>query len=57
MRMNRHTELIFALEHVSHLEDYIKRESPLIHPLTTIKVELEKELQSEQNRRRQNNGN
>ena len=57
MRMNRHTELIFALEHVSHLEDYIKRESPLIHPLTTIKIELEKELQSEQNRRRQNNGN
>lgn len=52
MRMNRHTELIFALEHISHLEDYIQRESPLIHPLNTIKIELEKELK--QHRRRRN---
>ena len=52
MRMNRHTELIFALEHVSHLEDYITKVNPLIHPLTTIKIELEKELK--QHRRRRN---
>ena len=39
-RMNDETKLIFALEHIAHLEDYIERQSPLYHPLTTIKFEL-----------------
>ena len=47
MRMNNETKLVFALEHVAHLEDYIDRESPLYNPLTTIKFELEKQLDSE----------
>ena len=50
-RMNRETELGFALEHVSHLEDYIHRDSPLFFPLSTIKTQLEKELNSERNRK------
>ncbi len=46
MRMNEQTKLMFALEHVAHLEDYIETESPLYHPLTTIKFGLEKQLSS-----------
>ena len=42
--MNEETKLVFALEHIAHLEDYIERESPLYHPLTTIKFALEKQL-------------
>ena len=52
MKMNEQTKLMFALEHVAHLEDYIEKQSPLYHPLTTIKIELEKELK--QHRRRRN---
>ena len=44
--MNDETKLIFALEHIAHLEDYIERQSPLYHPLTTIKFGLEKQLSS-----------
>ena len=47
MRMNNETKLVFALEHVAHLEDYIEKESPLYHPLTTIKFELERQLGNE----------
>ena len=50
MRMNRETELNFALEHVAHLGDYIERQSPLFLPLQTIKIALEKELKHEQTR-------
>jgi len=50
-RMNRETELNFALEHVAHLGDYIERESPLFFPLSTIRIGLEKELQYEQERK------
>ena len=50
-RMNRETELGFALEHVAHLEDYIHRDSPLFFPLSTIKTQLEKELKFERNRK------
>jgi len=46
MRMNEQTKLMYALEHVAHLEDYITKDNPLIHPLTTIKFELEKQLTS-----------
>ena len=52
MRMNDETKLVFALEHVAHLEDYIKRESPLFLPLQTIKIELEKQLTYEQYRKK-----
>ena len=50
--MNEETKLVFALEHVAHLEDYIERESPLYHPLTTIKVSLEKKLNYEKSRKK-----
>ena len=46
MKMNEQTKLMFALEQVAHLEDYIERESSLYHPLTTIKIGLEKQLSS-----------
>ena len=46
MKMNEQTKLLFALEHVAHLEDYIEEQSPLYHPLTTIKFGLEKQLSS-----------
>ena len=51
-RMNDETKLIFALEHIAHLEDYIERQSPLYHPLTTIKFGLEKQLKHEQTRKK-----
>ena len=51
-RMNRETELNFALEHIAHLEDYIERESSLYYPLTTIKFELEKQLKHEQEKKK-----
>ena len=51
-RMNRETELNFALEHIAHLEDYIERESSLYHPLTTIKYGLEKQLKHEQEKKK-----
>ena len=50
-RMNRETELNFALEHVAHLGDYIERESPLFFPLSTIKIELERQLGNERARK------
>lgn len=53
MRMNEETKLMYALEHIAHLEDYIERDSPLYHPLSTIKVELEKQLMSERGRKNQ----
>ncbi len=51
-RMNRETELVFALEHVAHLEDYIERESSIFLPLQTIKTELENQLEYEQTRKK-----
>ena len=51
MQMNNQTKLTFALEHIAHLEDYIEKESSLFDPLSTIKIELEKQLKLEQNRR------
>ena len=50
MRMNNYTKLVFALEHVAHLEDLIQEnewENYLIHPLSTIKFELERQLKHE----------
>ncbi len=53
-RMNQETKLVFALEHVAHLEDLLEEnewENYLIHPLTTIKFELERQLKNEQTRK------
>ncbi len=53
-RMNDETKLVFALEHIAHLEDLIKDnewESFLIQPLTTLKFEFERQLQNEQARK------
>ena len=54
-RMNDHTKLVYALEHVAQLEDLLKEnewENYLIHPLTTIKYELERQLKHEQEKRK-----
>ena len=54
MRMNNETKLLFAIEHILHLEDLIKGnewENYLIHPLSTIKFELERQLKHEQSKR------
>ena len=54
MQLNKHTKLVFALEHVAHLEDLIQEnewENYLIHPLSTIKFELERQLHNEQSKR------
>ena len=53
-RMNDETKLVFALEHIAHLEDLIKDnewESFLIQPLTTLKFEFESQLKNEESRR------
>ena len=51
MQMNNQTKLTFALEHIAHLEDYIEKKSSLFDSLSTIKIELEKQLKLEQNRK------
>jgi hypothetical protein len=54
-RMNNHTKLVFALEHVAHLEDLLHEnewDNYLIQPLNTIKFELERQLKHEQFKRR-----
>ena len=46
-RMNKETKLVFALEHVAHLEDLIEDnewESYLKSNLHTIEFELERQL-------------
>ncbi len=47
MRMNDQTKLIFALEHIAHLEDLFENnewEQFLMMPLSTIKCECERQL-------------
>ena len=47
MKMNDQTKLMFALEHVAHLEDLLKGnewETYLSSNLITIKFELERQL-------------
>jgi len=51
MRMNDQTKIVYALEHIAHLEDYIEKKSSLFDSLSTIKIELEKQLKLEQNRK------
>ena len=53
-RMNNHCKLVFALEHVAHLHDLFEGneyEKHLLHSLTTIEYELERQLKHEENKR------
>ena len=57
MRMNNETRLIFALEHVAHLEDLIEGnewETYLAQNLSTMKYEFERQLSLEQDRKKVN---
>ena len=53
-KMNQETKLVFALEHVAHLEDLIEDnewETYLAQNLSTMKYEFERQLSVEQNRK------
>ncbi len=53
--MNNETKLVFALEHIAHLEDLIEGnewESFLVQPLSTMKYEFERQLRNEQLKRK-----
>ena len=55
MRMNNETKIIFALEHIAHLEDLIKDntdEAILQAYLNDIKGMFERQLNKEQLKRR-----
>ena len=55
MRMNLETKLVFALEHVAHLEDLIENneyEPYVSQSLSTMKYEFERQLENEQNIKR-----
>ena len=52
--MNNETKLVFALEHIAHLEDLIEDnewEDFLVQPLTTMKYEFERQLSNERTRK------
>ena len=54
MRMNNETKLVFALEHIAHLEDLIEDneyEQYLNDALTTMKFEFERQLDNERHRK------
>ena len=53
-RMNLETKLVFALEHVAHLEDLIEGnewQQYLEQSLSTMKYEFERQLKLEQHRK------
>ena len=53
--MNNETKLVFALEHVAHLEDLIEGneyEHYLYDALTTMKYEFLRQLDNEQHRKK-----
>ena len=53
--MNNETKLVFALEHVAHLEDLIvdnEYETYLSQSLSTMKYELITQLDNEQHRKK-----
>ena len=55
MRMNNETKLVFALEHVAHLEDLIEGnewEQHLTQSLSTMKYEFIRQLKNEQHRKK-----
>ena len=54
MRMNNETKLLFAIEHILHLEDLIKGnewEAHLQRSLSAFKSEIERQLHNEQIKR------
>ena len=54
MRMNNETKLVFALEHVAHLEDLIEGneyEQYLNQSVSTLKFEFERQLSLEKDRK------
>ena len=54
-RMNNHVKLVYALEHEAHLEDLIEGneyEQYLSQSLSTMKYELERQLQLEEDKRK-----
>ena len=54
-RMTTHVKLVYALEHVAHLEDLIEGneyEQYLSQSLSTMKYELERQLQLEEDKRK-----
>ena len=54
-RMNNHTKLVFALEHIAHLEDLFEDNSDgalLAASLRDIKAILERQLTYEQEKRK-----
>ena len=54
-KMNNRVKLVFALEHVAHLEDLIEGntwERYLRGPLSELKFEFERQLSHEQSKRR-----
>ena len=54
-RMNNHVKLVFALEHVAHLEDLIEGnewEQYLSQNLSSMKYELIRQLDNEQHRKK-----
>jgi len=53
--MNNETKLVFALEHVAHLEDLIEDneyETYLAQNLSTMKYEFMRQLEIEQDRKK-----
>ena len=53
--MNNETKLVFALEHVAHLEDLIvdnEYETYLSQSLSTMKYEFMRQLEIEQDRKK-----
>ena len=53
-KMNLETKLVFALEHVAHLEDLIEDneyEQYLSQSLSTMKFEFERQLNNERDRK------
>ena len=54
MRMNNETKMVFALEHIAHLEDLIKGnewEEYLTRPLSTMTYEFIRQLKNEQDKK------
>ena len=53
-RMNNETKLLFAIEHILHLEDLIEGnewETHLQRSLSTFKCEIQRQLHNEQTKR------
>ena len=54
-RMNLETKLVFALEHIAHLEDLVENneyEHHLRRSIYALKFEFERQLENEQSRKK-----